>query len=365
MDFFESRVTRRAIELATEVLESGWLSEGAMTRRFEEALASQLSLSGPVAVNSGTSAIHLALAIAGVEPGDEVIIPAQTFVATGMAVLMQHAVPVFADIDPLTGNITPNSIASNISSRTRAVVPVHWGGYPCDLDEINATAEEHGVTIVEDAAHALGATYRERPIGSISRFTAFSFQAIKHVTTGDGGALCCLAAADERAARTRRWFGIDRQRSQPSHLGERSFDISSVGYKYHLNDLAAAVGLGNLDGFAERLERRRVIAGHYRRELADVPGLRLLRFDPDRMPASWLFTVLVERRDDFIRHMAEDHIPTSVVHQRIDRYNVFGGRCEGLQGQETFDEEQISLPVHTGLSDDDLDRIVRRIRGGW
>jgi perosamine synthetase len=365
MDFYESRITPRAIELATEVLRSGWLSEGTMAKRFEEALASELKLAGPVTVNSGTAAIHLGLAIAGVGPGNEVIIPAQTFVATAMAVMMQHARPVFADIDPRTGNIAPESIRERISPQTRAVIPVHWGGYPCDLHEIGTIASEHGLAVIEDAAHALGATYRGQPVGAISRFTAFSFQAIKHLTTGDGGALCCRASEDEREARSRRWFGIDRLRSVPSHLGERVFDIDAVGYKYHLNDLAAAVGLGNLEGLATQLGRRREIAACYRRELAGVPGLTLLRAETDRESAAWLFTALVENRDDFIRHLATDGIPTSVVHLRIDRYTVFGGRRAGLPGQEAFDAQQISLPVHAGLSEDDVDRIVRRIRQGW
>jgi perosamine synthetase len=363
--FFNTHVTPRAIELATAALQSGMLSEGARVKEFEAALASQLGMINPIALNSGTTALHLALVLAGVGPGDEVILPAQTFVATGLVILMQGAIPVFADIDPDTGNIAPASIAAAITPRTRAIMPVHWAGYPCEMDEINAVAAKHNIAVVEDAAHALGATYRGKPIGAISRFTAFSFQAIKHLTTGDGGALCCTNAADERAARTRRWFGIDRATAQPSILGERSYDIDAVGYKYHLNDLAAAVGLGNLDGFPARLARRRQIANTYRDALATIPGITLLKSESDRQSAHWLFTFKVERREDFIRKLASHGIPASVVHLRIDHNTVFGGIRDNLPGQAAFNASQISIPMHDALTDNDVVGIIAAIRSGW
>lgn len=364
-DFFHTNISPGVLDRVTRVLQSGRLSEGRLVAEFEAALAARLGLIRPVAVNSGTSALHLALVVAGVGEGDEVILPAQTFVASGLAVMMQRAVPVFADIDPMTGNLTPGSVASRITGRTRAIMCVHWGGYPCDLDEITTLADTHGLAVIEDAAHALGATYRARPIGAISRFTAFSFQAIKHLTTGDGGALCCAEEQDARRAFERRWFGIDRSGSQPSILGERIYDISEVGFKYHMNDLAAAVGLGNLEDFPHRLARRRQIAAAYRAQLGGVPGLQLLRLQDDREHAWWLFTILVERREDFIRMLASHGLPASVVHQRIDRNSVFGGPRADLPGQEEFDARQVSIPVHEGLSDTESAAFVRAIRAGW
>jgi dTDP-4-amino-4,6-dideoxygalactose transaminase len=365
MDFFNVHVSPRSRELVDEVLASGWLSEGKMTRRFEQELSERLGILHPVALNSGTAALHLGLALAGVRPGDEVILPPQTFVATGLAILMHGATPVFADVDALSGNITSAAIERAITPRTRVVLPVHWGGYPCDLDEINTLAKRHGLTVIEDAAHALGATYRGRPIGAVSRFTAFSFQAIKHVTTGDGGALSCSSPADARAAVTRRWFGIDRDGNRPSILGERVFDIETVGYKSHMNDLAAALGLGNLEDFPARLARRQLIARRYREALAGVAGLRLPPLATDRTHACWLFTILVERREDFIRKLLSRDIPASVVHLRIDRYTVFGGIHRGLEGQTAFDERQVSIPVHDGLTDDDVQSVIAAIRSGW
>jgi perosamine synthetase len=365
MDLFHTHISERSIELATQALRSTFVSEGKLVREFEATLSAQLGLVRPTAVNSGTSALHLALDVAGVGPGDEVILPAQTFIATGLVILQQRARPVFADIDPMTGNLDPASFRRKITPRTRAVMPVHWAGYPCEMDEINAIAREHRIAVIEDAAHALGATYRGKPIGAVSRFTAFSFQAIKHLTTGDGGALCCLDEKDARLAFKRRWFGIDRANDKPDILGERVYNLDHVGYKYHMNDLAAAVGLGNLHDFPRRLERRRAIAARYRRDLAGTPGLTLLREDPDRESAYWLFTVRVERREDFIRKLAGQGIPASVVHLRIDRNSVFGGIREDLAGQAAFNAEQVAIPVHEGLTDDEVNSIVRSIHQGW
>jgi perosamine synthetase len=219
--------------------------------------------------------------------------------------------------------------------------------------------------VIEDAAHALGAEYRGNPIGAISRFTAFSFQAIKHITTGDGGGLCCLREEDEKDARIRRWFAIDRANSQPSILGERIYDADRVGYKYHMNDLAAAVGLGNLQDFPKIKARLAEIAATYRQNIAGIDGIRLLRQESDRVSGNWLFTIRVQRREDFIRALADRGVPTSVVHLRIDKNSVFGGHCSDLVGQAIFNEEQVSLPIHFGLSDADIEQVIAAVKAGW
>jgi perosamine synthetase len=233
------------------------------------------------------------------------------------------------------------------------------------MEELAALAREHKLTIVEDAAHALGATYSGRPVGSLSRFTAFSFQAIKHLTTGDGGALCCLEGQDFEEAKRRRWFGIDRERHLPSILGERQYDLQSLGFKYHLNDLAAAVGLGNLPDVPGIVARHREIAGEYRAAFGKVPGLKLLDSTTDRESSWWFFTVLAERRQDFVRALNDRGVVTSVVHQRIDRNRVFGGPYSDLVNQAYFDEHQIALPIHIGLTNEDVQQIVAAVQAGW
>ena len=372
ISFWNSYVSPRAIELTNEVLRSGWLSEGKMVERFENALTDTLGLVNPVATNSETSALHLALVLAGVGLGDEVILPAQTFIATGSVILQCGAKPVFADIDPMTGNVTPEAIAESITEKTKAIIVVHWGGYPCDLIPINEIAFDHEVSVIEDAAHALGSEYGGKPIGSgwgmgphglASRFVCFSFQAIKHLTAGDGGSLCSQRE-DAHRAKLLRWFGIDRKEAKPDILGERVFDVKEAGYKYHMNDIAAAIGLGNLEEFPRRLKRRQKIGAIYRAELAHVGGVTLLKSEPDRTHAYWLFTMLVERREDLICKLKENGVPNSVVHLRIDRNSIFGGPFD-LPGQAEFEARQLSIPVHDELTDADVHHIVHCFQEGW
>jgi perosamine synthetase len=365
VDFFNTYISDKSIKLATEVLKSTYVSAGKLAEEFEKQLEERLGITAPLTLNSGTSALYLALAVAGIKPGDEVIIPAQTFIATGHVVLMHYARPVFADIQYKTGNIDPDSIRQKITDKTKAIIPVHWGGYPCDLDEINKIARENNLMVIEDAAHALGAVYKGRPVGSVSRFTAFSFQAIKHMTTVDGGALCCLDREDYYQARRRRWFDIDRENSQLSILGEREYDADHVGYKCHMNDLAAAIGIGNLDDFPLNLKRRQEMAARYRDELKDISGIEFMEYKSDRVSSYWLFTMLVEKREDFIRALKSQGALASVVHMRIDRNSVFRGITPGLVNQEKFNENQVSIPVHNGLTDNDVDLIINTIKKGW
>jgi perosamine synthetase len=362
---FHTTVTPHAMELVREVLQSGLLNEGEMVKQFEAELARVLGVAHPVTLNSGTSALHLALVLAGIGPGDEVILPAQTFVATGLVVLQQGATPVFSDIDPWTGNLDPASLTKRITAKTRAIIPVHWCGYPCEMDEIHAVAQAHRLMVIEDAAHALGATYKGRPVGTLSRYTAFSFQAIKHLTTGDGGMLCCPDEADAKAARVRRWFGIDRSDMRRSILGDRGFDISVLGFKYHMNNIAAALGLGNLEAFPAALARRRDITGQYRAAFGGLPGMELLRWRDDRTHAWWMFTVRVERREDFVRGLQTRGIPATVVDLSIDRNSVFGGLRKDLPGQDEFNARQIALPCHEGLSEADVERVIAAVQAGW
>lgn len=362
---FNTFIDPSAKEKVSKVLDSTFLSEGAMVVEFEKQLESQLGLSHPVAVNSGTSSLHLALVIAGIKEGDEVILPAQTFVATGLVILQQKAIPVFADIDYATGNISPASIEQKITPKTKAIMPVHWAGYPCEMDEIGKIAEKHHLAVIEDAAHALGATYHSKPIGTISDHTCFSFQAIKHVTTGDGGAVCSLSQKDKTNALAKRWFGIDRANSKPSILGEREYDISELGYKYHMNDYSAALGIANLENFKDRLTRRRDIAQKYRDAFKNISGISLFEYASDRESAYWLFGMHVENRERFILALKEKGITASVIHQGIDRNSIFGGKREDLANQRKFDKTQIHIPIHDGLADEQINYIIKTIKAGW
>lgn len=362
---FNTYIHPSAAEKVKAVLDSTFLSEGKLVKEFESRLSGEMGLTNPVTVNSGTSALHLALVLAGVGPGDEVIIPAQTFVASGLAVLYQGAVPVFADIQYETGNIDPKSIEEKVTPKTKAIIPVHWAGYPCDMDEILAIAHKYDVAVIEDAAHALGATYKGKVIGSISDFTCFSFQAIKHLTTGDGGATACKDAEDAARGFVFRWFGIDRANAQPSILGERKYDISLAGFKYHMNDYAAGLGLANMERFSDRIARRRNIASQYREAFKDAAGIALFDSREDRESAHWLFGMHVQRREDFIRTMRDRGIMTSVVHLGIDHNTVFGGTRSELSNQLRFNDTQIHIPLHDALTDEQVAHIIDSVRKGW
>ena len=362
---FNTYIHPEANNLVQKVLSSGFISEGALVKEFEKKLQDNFGLLNPIALNSGTTALHLALVLAGIGEGDEVIIPAQTFVATGLVVLQQNAKPVFADVEYETGNILYQSIVEKITERTKAIIPVHWGGYPCDMDAINAIAKKHNLFVIEDAAHALGATYKGKPIGSVSDFTCFSFQAIKHLTTGDGGAISCKNENVFNEGMTKRWFGIDRKNSVPTILGERKYDISQLGYKYHLNDYAAALGLANTCGFFERLEQRRKVAALYTEQLANVPGITLFSYEKDRVSSFWLYGFHVENREAFITKMKDRGITTSVVHQRIDRNSIFGGLKNDLVNQARFDATQIHIPIHDDIDEKKAWQIIGAIKEGW
>ena len=354
-----------AHERVAGVLTTTFLSEGKLVKEFENRLANELGMANPAALNSGTSALHLALEVAGVGSGDEVILAPQTFIASALTIVQVGAKPVFADIQYGTGNIDPTDIEHRITERTKAIMAVHWGGYPCDMDEILAIARRHNLPVIEDAAHSPGATYKGRAIGSISDFTCFSFQAIKHLTTGDGGALCCSDPENAREVFRRRWFGIDRAHSPVSEIGERVYDLTDVGYKYHLSDYAAALGLANLEDFQGRMAYRRQLVQHYQDGLQGVAGITLFNHKADRESAHWLFGFHVENRLEFIRALKAKGVASSVVHDGIDKNTLFGGKREDLTQQRRFDETQIHIPLHDALSPEQVGYVIDTIKQGW
>lgn len=339
-------------------LESGRLSEGALVKRFERSLERYFRMRNCVAVNSGTSALHLALVLAGVGQGDEVILPAQTFVATGLPVLYCGAKPVFADIK-MDGNIDVEDIKRKVSKKTKAIMVVSWGGNPCDLYELEEMCRINRWKLIQDNAHALGATYDGLPLSDYGDYSCYSFQAIKALSTGDGGLLVSTSWAGYDKAKKLRWFNIDRERDLPDETGERVYNLREVGYKYHMNDYAASLGLGNLHGFCERQERVRKIAECYRENLK-------FGFIPDKSEGCsyWLFDILVERRRDFMRAMKDRGIPTTVVHLGIDHNAIFGGK-QVLSNQRFWDGKHVCLPIHPNLTDEDVEQVIESVNRGW
>ena len=365
MNFFETFVSKEAIKLVNDCMETERLSAGKMADQFERDLITTLGVSNPVTVNSGTSALHLALVLAGVKPGDEVLLPAQTFLATGTAILYAGAIPVFCDINPDDGCISVDDVRKKITKKTKAIMCVDWAGYPCDLSALMYFSYVYGIKVIEDAAHSIGAIYRDKPVGSWADFTCFSFQAIKHLTTGDGGAVCCLDPDDVVKARNLRWFDIDREHSNADILGEMVYDATHLGFKYHMNDFAASMGIGNLPHLKENLTRTRAIAGWYNEQLKDVQDIQLMKYDADRTSSYWLYPIRVQNRERFIALLKANGIPTSVVHLGIDKNSIFGGKQESLIGQRFFDKYQVHLPINYKLTFEDIHNIVTTIKKGW
>ena len=342
-----------------ETLHSGYITQGPKVDEFEGRVADFLGTKNVVALNSGTSALTLAMRLAGIGPGDEVITTAMTCTATNLPVLSLGASIVFADCDPITGNINTESIEKLITSKTKAILFVDWGGMPADLDQIVSIARAHNLKVIEDAAHAFGAEYKGQKVGTIADFTCFSLQAIKHITTGDGGLLTCKDPADYERAKVLRWFGIDRSKSGLDSRIDQ--DIEEWGYKFHMNDLNATIGIVQMDHVGSVLQAHRNNARYYEEKL-DKYFVR--NVDPeDRRSAWWLYTLILpsrKERDDFKKYMNDGGVMTNQVHKRNDEYTVFKQFApkKGLDGLDYFADRMICIPVHWGLSIDELDQIA-------
>ena len=273
---------------------------------------------------------------------------------------------MWADVEADTGNVDVASIAPKISARTRAIVAVHYAGYPCDLDALYALARDHGLAVVEDCAHACGAVYRGARVGSHGDLHAFSFHAVKNLSMGDGGALVVRGEAHAARLRRLRWLGIDKDTFRRAQGGRYrwDYDVSEVGFKYHMNDLEAAIGLVQLGRLEAENARRAEIVARYRRGLAEVPGVRLLRRDPDRVSADHLACILAEDRDGLVAKLGASGIETGVHYRRNDGYPMYR-RDDGLVNAERFWRAAVSLPLHLQLTDEDVDYVIDRIRSGW
>ena len=359
---FKPCMSEKAGPAVAEILKTTWIGQGPVVDRVEKKFEKMFNAAGALTLNSCTSAIHLALILANVEERDEVITTPMTCSATNIPILYQKAKPVFADIQRTSLNIDPQSIREKLSPKTKAIMVVHWGGEPCDMDEILQMAEEREIPVIEDAAHALGATYKGKYIGAVSDFTCFSFQAIKQITSVDGGILTCKDSQAYKRGKLLRWYGIDRTFKGDIYW---KFKVEEAGFKYHMNDVTATILSVQLDELHNVNARRREIVNHYRESFKNIPGLTMLEKKKDRESGDWLFTVLVERREDFIKMMKDNGIETHMVHIRCDVYPIFGGKRLDLPAMNEVEPKYVSIPLHLGLTDEDLDKIITTIKKGW
>lgn len=335
------------------------IGQGPTVDRFEAQFRRYVDAPRDVlTTNSCTSALDLALHLIGVGPGDEVITTPQTCTATTGVIVNRDAVPVWADVDALTGLIDPASVAQLVTDRTRAVMAVDWAGRQCDYAALRSAAP--GLPIIQDAAHR-GPT----PIGSPLEhgdYVAWSFQAIKFLTTIDGGALLCPDDVTTERARLLRWFGLDRRSSADFRCAQ---DITEAGFKYHLHDVAAAIGLANLPAARTAVRNQRARAGRYYQALGDLPGIDVPPFV--EWCDYWLYTILVSDRASFEAHMHAAGIATSQVHSRNDRHTAFNRANEAATvriatpGLDAFAARQVSIPVGWWLSAKDEAAVIEAV----
>jgi len=356
-------MSEKVLPALGEVLKTRWIGQGPKVDEAEEKFGRMFDVPYVVTLNSCTSALHLALVLSGVSEGDEVITTPMTCSATNIPILYCKGKAVFADIQPYTLNIDPKDIEKRITKKTKAILIVHWAGYPCDMDEIMVIAKKHKLAVIEDAAHAMGASYKNKNIGTIGDFTCFSLQAIKQITTGDGGILTVKNKDIDKRARLLRWYGLDRKFKGDIYW---KYQIKEFGYKYHMNDIAAAMLVVQLDDLSKISKRRQEIVDRYRKDLNGVPGLTLLENKSDRKSGNWLFTLRVKNRENFTEKLRQNEIESHMVHVRCDIYPIFGGkRHDDLPIMNQVEPEYVSIPLHCNLTDDDVAKVIKVIKNGW
>lgn len=345
-----------------KTLYSGYIATGEDVYAFEERLGKYIGNPNVISLNSGTAALHIALIMAGVKEGTEVISTAMTAEPTNTTIVLTGAKIVWADVDKDTGLISPEDIENKITSKTKAIMVVHYAGMVCDMDKINIISQKYNIPVIEDTAHAFGAEYDGKKIGSNSKYTCFSFQAIKLMTTVDGGALAIKDATEEEMemARRLRWFGLSKTVSRLEN------DIKYAGYKYSMNNVNAAIGNVQMKSFDQVLSRHISNGIFFDKELSDISDIRLVPYYENTNPAYWLYTLRVEHdRDRFIEKMNDAGITASPLHHRSDTHSVFNeSKCQ-LPGLDDWYSHFVHIPCGWWVTDEIRQKIVDTIKKGW
>ncbi len=357
-------VGERELEAVRVVLESRWLGMGPATAAFEDRIRGVVDARHAVAVSSGSAALHLALLAAGVGAGSEVILPSLTHVACPQAVLAAGGQPRFCDVEIETATLDPDHVERLVTPRTRAIMPVHYGGFPCRMDELLGLARDRGLTVVEDAAHAFGSTYQGRPVGSLGNLTCFSFDAAKNITCAEGGAVTTNDEALAEWIRRARNLGVgDDSWHRRSARRPWQYEATGVGIRCHLSDVHAAIGLAQLDRLDEIRERKRELLRRYHAGLAGLDELALVAGDVDSAcPLLCTVRVAGGRRDALADHLARDGIQAWVHFPPCHLQPAFAPFRRPLRATEQLHRELLTLPLHLELDDADVDRVVSSVR---
>jgi perosamine synthetase len=360
------------IQAVVDVLRSDWLTTGPKVGEFEEAFAARVGAKYAVSFSSGTAALHGAAFAAGLKPGDEAITTPMTFAATANCVLYQGATPVFADVSADTLNLDPEQVAARITPRTRAILPVDYAGHPADLDAILELAARHGLIVIEDASHALGAEYRQRRTGSIAHMTVFSFHPVKHLATGEGGMVTTDRADFAESLRRFRNHGISSEARQRQTDGQWFYEMVLLGFNYRLTDIACALGLSQLKKLDANLSRRREIAARYSTAFSGLAGVTPPAVRADANPAWHLYPIrlnlekLTADRAQIFRALRAENIGVNVhyipVHHHPYYRDRFGYRGGEYPIAEDAYERLISLPMFHAMSDEDGEDVIMAVK---
>jgi dTDP-4-amino-4,6-dideoxygalactose transaminase len=370
LPFSRPSISQNAIDDVVACLKSGWITTGPRVAEFTADLERYFDAPHVLPLASATAGLHLALLALQLEPGDEVITTPLTFAATLNTIVLAGGKPVLVDIDPLTFNLDLNQLADAINPRTRVIVPVHFAGLPVDLDPLYELASQHGIRVIEDAAHAMGTVYKQKRIGSFGDIQVFSFHPNKNMTTGEGG---CIVTRDqalaEQIARLR-FHGIDRQAwNRYSKHGNQDYDIVLPGFKYNMMDIQAAIGihqLKELDGF---ITRRNELADRYQEALSDWPQWTLpARPSYDHLHSWHIYTPLINEditrmhRNEFMQQMQENNIGTGLHYRAVHLYpyyrQAFGFRLGDFPYAEDVCERIVSLPLFPSMTDAEHDKVL-------
>lgn len=355
------------IRAVVGVLRSDWLTTGPMVPKFEETFAAKVGSRYAVALSSGTAALHGAVFAAGIGTGDEVITTPLTFVASANCVLYQDGTPVFADIQADTLNIDPTQVAIKITSRTRAIIPVDFAGQAADYDELAAIAEEHGLVVIEDAAHALGATYKSRNIGTMATMTVFSLHPVKHITSGEGGVVTTDDPELARRLRIFRNHGITSEVRERLSEGAWLYEMAALGYNYRLTDVQCALALSQLDKLEAWLARRRAIAARYNAAFCEMPELEPPVIRADRDPAWHIYVIRLNLarlrvgRAEVFRALRAENIGVNVHYILVTwhpYYQKLGHTKGEVPAAEEAYERVLTLPLFPGMDEVDVEDVI-------
>jgi len=363
ISLFKPFIPKEAGEEVKKIIDKGWINTGEKEKEFSEALKKKFNWIHCILTNSCTSALRLVLSHIGVSYGDEVITTPWTMIATNTAILEQGAKPVFVDIKYDTLNIDPSKIEEKITDRTKAIMMVHYAGYPCDHTKICKIALENNLHVIEDAAQALGSKYRGKYIGRLGEYCCFSFQTVKIINTGDGGAITCQYIEDADRLRAKSWFGIHREKRKKTFLGKFPEDIIELGYKYNMNDITATLGLVSLKYFDKVLEKRQEIGKIYFEELSNLRNIKLLNYNfKEKETNFWMFPMHVKKRNKFVRYMLDRNIEVGIHNHRNDKWSIFGGVQKDLINTGKVEKDIIHIPIHQDLSNNDIEFIIKEIK---